>query len=206
MATHSSILAWRIPGTEEPSGLPSMGSHRVEHDWSDLATAATAWIVASSFGARLSRGSDPSFLLQVELLSEQTLFLWWLICLWLVGHSFQGKTTLGADLYLQPSHVLVAQSCQTLCDPMDDSPSGSSVHGILQARILEWVALPFSKGSSQPRDWTQVSCIAGGFFTVWATRHSSLAMPSLRLIFWSPIPVPLAICIGSAYTWKSKER
>ena len=48
--------------------------------------------------------------------------------------------------------VLVAQSCPTRCDPMDYSPPGSSVHGILQARILEWVAFPFSRGSSQPRD------------------------------------------------------
>ena len=48
--------------------------------------------------------------------------------------------------------VLVTQSCQTLCDPVDYSPLGSSVHGILQLRILEWVAIPFSRGSSQPRD------------------------------------------------------
>ena len=47
-----------------------------------------------------------------------------------------------------------------------------TVHGILQARILEWVAVPFSKGSSQPRDWTQVSHIAGEFFTSWATREA----------------------------------
>ena len=67
---------------------------------------------------------------------------------------------------------LVAQSCLTVYDPMDCSPPGSSVHGILQARILEWVAMPFSRGSSQPRDRTQVSCIAGGFFTVWATREA----------------------------------
>ena len=46
------------------------------------------------------------------------------------------------------------------------------VHGILQARILEWVAFPFSMGSSQPRDWTQVSCIAGRFFTSWATKEA----------------------------------
>ena len=56
--------------------------------------------------------------------------------------------------------VKVALSCQTLCDSMDHT-----VHGILQARILDWVAFPFSRGSSQPRDRTQVSCIAGGFFT-----------------------------------------
>ena len=53
---------------------------------------------------------------------------------------------------------------------MNCSPPGSSVHGILQARMLEWVAIPFSRGSSQPRDWTQVICIAGSFFTVWATQ------------------------------------
>ena len=61
---------------------------------------------------------------------------------------------------------LVAQSCTTLCDsdPMDYSPPGSSVMGILQTRILKWVAIPFSRGSSQPRDWTEVSRIAGRFF------------------------------------------
>ena len=59
----------------------------------------------------------------------------------------------------------VTQSCPTLCDPMDGSPPGSSVHGILQARILEWVAIPFSRGSSLPRDRTQVSCTSGRYFT-----------------------------------------
>ena len=54
------------------------------------------------------------------------------------------------------------QSCPTLCNPMDCSPPGSSVHGILQARILEWVVMPSSRGPSQPRDGTQVPCIAGG--------------------------------------------
>ena len=61
--------------------------------------------------------------------------------------------------------VQVAQSCPTLCDPM-----GYTVHGILQARILEWVAFPFSRGSFQRRDQTQVSYIAGRFFTSWAPR------------------------------------
>ena len=62
----------------------------------------------------------------------------------------------------------VSQSCPTLCEPMDCSPAGSSVHGILQTRILEWVAIPFSRGSSWPRDRIPVSCIAGRFFTIWA--------------------------------------
>ena len=62
--------------------------------------------------------------------------------------------------------VKVAYLCLTLCDPMD-----YSVHGILQVRILKWVAFPFFRGSSQPRDQTQVSCIAGRFFSSWATRN-----------------------------------
>ena len=64
----------------------------------------------------------------------------------------------------------VAQSCPTLCDPVDCSPPGSSIHEILQARILEWVAISFSRGSSGPRDWTQVSRIVGRRFNLWATR------------------------------------
>ena len=76
-----------------------------------------------------------------------------------------GSPTLQADTLLSepsgnPKKVKVTQSCQTCCDPMD-----YTVHGILQARILEWVAFPFSRGSSQPRDQTQVSCTAGVFFT-----------------------------------------
>ena len=69
----------------------------------------------------------------------------------------------------------VVQSCPTLHDPVD-----YTVHGILQATILEWVAFPFSRGFSQPRDWTQVSRIAGGFFTSWAIRE---AQPWLRAFF-----------------------
>ena len=63
-------------------------------------------------------------------------------------------------------HVLVAQSCLTLHDPMDWSLPGASVHGIFQARVLEWVAISFSRGSSPPRDRTQVSHIAGRHFTI----------------------------------------
>ena len=75
---------------------------------------------------------------------------------------------------------LVAQLCLTLCDPLDCSPPGSSVHGILQARILEWVARPSSRGSSQPKDGTLVSfvsCIAGGFFTCWAIGEAPEVAP-----------------------------
>ena len=70
-------------------------------------------------------------------------------------------------LILAEKKVKVTHSCQTLCDPMD-----YIAHGILQARILKWVAVPFSRGSSQPRDRTQVFHIAGGFFSSWATREA----------------------------------
>ena len=65
----------------------------------------------------------------------------------------------------------VAQSCLTLCDPMDCSLSGFSVHGISQARVLEWIAISFFRGSSWPRDWTKVSHIVGRCFTILATRE-----------------------------------
>ena len=70
-------------------------------------------------------------------------------------------------IYIHCVCLLVAHSCLTLSDPMDCSPPGSSVHGILQARILQLVAIPSSsRESSQLRDQTQVSCIAGRFFTM----------------------------------------
>ena len=68
---------------------------------------------------------------------------------------------------MEVSEAKVAQSHLTLCYPMD-----YAVHGIVQARIMEWVAFPFSRGSFQPRDQTQVSYSAGGFFTSWATREA----------------------------------
>ena len=82
----------------------------------------------------------------------------------------------------------LAQSCLTLCDPADYSPPGSSVHGIFQARMLGWVAISFSRGSSRPRDRTRIfyiSSIAGRFFTTnvtWEARlgSSSLALPINR--------------------------
>jgi len=77
----------------------------------------------------------------------------------------------------------VAQLCPTLW-PHDCNWPGSTVHGILQARILEWVAMPSSRGSSQPRDWTQVFRIADRFFTVWATRETHKTKAG-RVRFWS---------------------
>ena len=79
------------------------------------------------------------------------------------------------DLMCMRAQLL--QSCLTLCDPMDWGPPGSSVHGILQTRILEWVAMPCTRGSSQPRDQTHffcVSCIASIFFTTEPPRKPKM--------------------------------
>ena len=70
------------------------------------------------------------------------------------------------------SEVKVAQSCPALCDPMDCNPPSFSIHGIHQTRLLEWVTISFSGGSSQPRDRTWVFCTAGKFFAVWVTREA----------------------------------
>ena len=80
----------------------------------------------------------------------------------------------GLSILLDERGVKVwdAQSFPTLSDPKDCSPPGSSVHGVLQARTLEWVAISCSRGSSQPRDQTQVSGTAGRLFTIWATREA----------------------------------
>ena len=81
-----------------------------------------------------------------------------LFTIWATGGLLKWKWSHSAHV---KSESEVAQSCPTLCDPMDCSPPGSSVHGILQARILEWVAISFSRGSSWSRDRTQVSRITG---------------------------------------------
>ena len=97
---------------------------------------------------------------------------------WYLSRDLQGKCELESLYYMSGIcfnsiwgggrvKMIVAQSCPTLCNSMD-----YTVHRILQVRVLEWVSLPFSRGSSQPRDRTQVSSIAGRFFTSWATREA----------------------------------
>ena len=119
--------------------------------------------------------------------------------------------------------------CLTLCDPMDCSLPGSFVDGIFQARILEWVVISFSRGSSQPRDRTQVFCTAGRLFTIWATREilpsPAAAAKSLQSCptLCNPIdgsppgsPVPgilqartlewVAVSFSNAWKWKVKVK
>ena len=100
----------------------------------------------------------------------------------------------------------VAQSCPALCDPMDCSLLGSSVHGIFQTRVLEWVAISFSRGSSRPRDWTRVSHIVDKRFTIWTTREvqgfKSALQPCLcSLCLSRSPPSPGCPTPTSSYIW-----
>ena len=130
--------------------------------------------------------------------------------------------------YLHAHTCEVTQSCPTLCDPMGCSLQGSSVHGIFQARVLEWVAISFSRGSSQLRDRSRVSRIAGRHFTVWATREPLKAAAAAKSLQSCPTlcdpidgsppgsPVPrilqartlewVAISFSNAWKWKAKVK
>ena len=79
--------------------------------------------------------------------------------------------TLLFNLHAECTVLIAPQLCPSLCNPTDYTPPGSSVHGVLQARILEWVAISFSRGSMRPRSWTQLSSTAGRFYNIWATRE-----------------------------------
>ena len=110
------------------------------------------------------------------------------------------------DLFQSCGHCWVFQICwHTECSTFTasslrfESPSGYSGHGNLKAKILEWVAMPFSRGSSQPRDQTQVSCIAGGFFTIWATQKILLSYV-FSLLAVSQLPVTVESCLSSQLT------
>ena len=113
--------------------------------------------------------------------------------------------------------ALIAQLCLILFDPVNCSPPGSSIHGVLQTRILEWVATPFSRGSSWPSNQTRDSRITGGFFTVWATRETPYPhdiyfitgglhlLTHFACIFHPPTPCSAAVgvvfVLGFTYKW-----
>ena len=103
------------------------------------------------------------------------------------GWCFKNKFFLKQD-FSNHYFVLVVQSRQILYNPVDCSLPGSSVHGIFQERILEWVSISFSRGSSQPRDWKQVFCITSRFFTVWANReaHCFKQTLSFHTLWYTP--------------------
>ena len=116
-------------------------------------------------------GNQDNYVYKLVRVSGKILEEWQEILSYIISLILRESLTLwGADWKEKWDEV--AQSCPTLCDPVDCSPPCSYVHGILQARILEWVAVSFSRGSSGPRDQTQVSRIAGRRFNLWATREA----------------------------------
>ena len=131
MATHSSTLAWSIPWTEEPGTLWSTGSHKVRLNWSDSArTAGRHYIL------RYVMCFKRKFLLSYGLIvMSRSQWVNVKAQLWNPGFLFP-------NLEFCVSESVSHSSCPTLCDPTDCSPPGSSVHGIFQAMILEWVAMP----------------------------------------------------------------
>ena len=135
------------------------------------------WPKYWSFGFNISPSNEYSGLIFSKMEWLDLLAVQGTLKSLLQHHSSKASVLRGSAFFMvQLSHpyrffhkvkVKVAQSCPTLCDPVD-----YTVHGILQARILDWVAISFSRGFSPPRDWTQVSHIAGRFFTSWATSEA----------------------------------
>ena len=142
------------------------------HCWGPLGhSSPLSWF---SLGAGISAGlamvlqAEQSFLFSCLGFQGSRVIRLWLFA-WKPSFVIKAESTQAFCLLLPrwKVKVKVVQSCPTHWDPMD-----YQVHGILQASIPEWVAFPFSRGSSEPRDWTQVSCTAGGFFTSWAIREA----------------------------------
>ena len=147
VATHSSILAWKIPWMEEPGRPQSMGLQRVGHDW------------ATSPNKKVGLTKFLKILLSMEKKWKSPYSPW---------NSPGQNTGVGSLSLLQGIFPTQGSNpglphCRQILYPVE--PQGS-------LRILEWVAYPFSSGSSWPRNRTGVSCIAGGFFTNWAIREA----------------------------------
>ena len=124
----------------------------------------------------------------------------WIIMIPVVGFPITRQIFGGKDIWwkyhvMTNQCVLVIQLCPTLCDPMDYSPPGSSVHGILQARILEWVAISFSRGSSQHRCQTRVSCISyiGRWIHYHCTTWEALPLTSVLLLLIILFPIDFTL-------------
>ena len=135
-ATHSSILAWRIPGTEEPGGLQSMGSQRVRHDWA-TSLHITSLKLRTGFASCQTMHYKLTY---QEWINKRNPCWWCLISIPLYVNLLTRKS----DVSDRSEVTEFAQLCRTLCNPMDDSLPGSSIHGIFQARRLEWVTISFS--------------------------------------------------------------
>jgi len=199
MATHFNVLAWRILGTGEPGGLLSVRSHRVGHDWSDLAAAAKAGHMK---GMQTEGGAFKNLKTVLKPTKSQ------------YDNSKNVSDTIPPPPWqtLPPAYPLMSQalkkgrpssltdfaaaaakllqSCPTLCDSIDSSPSGSPVPGILQARTLEWVAISFSsawKWKVKVKSLSRVRL----FSTPWTTAYqASLSMGFSRQEYRSGVPLP----------------
>ena len=126
-------------------------------NWEEKETCDSHFYIRLPLSSQVSKACDSYFNTRVERIRPK----------WVMHLILLRKPCIFAKAKVK---VLVAHLCPTLCNPMDCSPPGSFIQGILQARILEWVAIPFSRGSSRPRVRTWVSSTTGRFFTVWATR------------------------------------
>ena len=181
------IKSWRLPGSSagkesackagDPGLIPGLGrssgegiGYSLQYSWASLVAQMVknlpevqeTWVQSLGW-------EDPL----EESMAAQSSILAWRIPMdrgaW--GATVQGCTELHTTKHStgrREDKALVTQLCLTLCDPMDCSSPGFSVHRILQIRILEWVPILFSRGSSQPREQTHVSFNAGRFFTIWA--------------------------------------
>ena len=192
MTTQCSVLTWETSWTEETGGLQSMGSQRVGHNWEtkqqqqsvvraavpldilreNLILPSSIWSLGSSWlwphHSCLCIWLHMEFLLCVCVCVKSPPALsykdtsdgiqdpaWQSRVRMIIHHKILSNT--------ECVHAKSLQSCLTLWDPMDYSTPSFSVHGIHQARILEWVAMPSSRGSPRPRGWTCGFCMAGGF-------------------------------------------
>ena len=194
MAPHSSTLAWKIPWTEEPGGLLSMRSLRVGHDFTftftfhfhalekEKATHSNvlAWRIPGTGepGGLPSMGSHRVGDDWRDLAAAAA-------AKW---HNYVTSFPHPVKFLISESEVCsLTQSCLTLCDPMDCSLPGSSVHGIFQARILEWVATSFSRESSQPRDRTWVTCVSCIGRWIWDTSTDIYSNSKCEQLGFTPL-------------------
>ena len=183
MATHSSVLAWRIPGMGEPGAQPSMGSHRVGHDWSDLAvSSAYMWNLENGIDDLIGKAESETQIQRTNVDIKEGNGEWDEFGRWGITYIH----------YWCMCVCVQSLNCVWPCNPMDCSPADPSVHRILSAQILEWVAISSSRGSSWPRDRTHISCIDRQilyYCTSWEALH-------YRLLLWFlGCPTLLILCI-----------
>ena len=160
MAIHSRILAWRIPWTEEPGRLQSMGSQRIRHDWATKTSLSFHFHGSGTLLGELERWVRKKFIFLLRCLQTA------------------------------PAAAKSLQSCPTLCNPIDGSQPGCPIPGILQARKLEWVAISFSnawKWKDKVKLLNHVRLLATPWTAAY---QAPLSMGFSRQEYWSGVPLP----------------